>query len=155
MKRSGINRKTGLTRSTRLRYRSASMAGTYEHERIPLVERLLRERPWCELRVFCNGDQSVDVHEVLTRGRAGSITDPANCLTACRKCHDWVTAHPREANCLGCTVPSWAGNVVSDPMATAAELRATRRPCPWGDDRPCPSPSNRQRTACDAEREVR
>lgn len=48
----------------------------------------------------CAGDAQ-DAHEVLTRGRGGSITDLANIVPACRPCHDWVTTHPAEALALG------------------------------------------------------
>lgn len=156
MKRSSpLTRTTGLSRTTRLRRRSERMQQVYEEERIPLVQDLLRARPWCEMRVFCDGAPSVDVHEILTRGRRGSITDPRNCLTACRRCHDWVTTHPRQANCLGLTVPSWAENYTADPWALAAELRATRAPCPWGPGPTCDSTCERQRVACDAVMEGR
>lgn len=55
---------------------------------------------------LCTG-QWVDMHEVLTRARGGSITDPANILLLCRPCHDWVTTHPREAHAVGLVKNSW------------------------------------------------
>lgn len=42
-----------------------------------------------------------DVHEVLSRGRGGSITDPDNCIAVCRPCHDWIGQHPALAQELG------------------------------------------------------
>jgi 5-methylcytosine-specific restriction endonuclease McrA len=38
-----------------------------------------------------------DAHEVLSRARGGSITDPANIVPLCRSCHDFVTTHPAQA----------------------------------------------------------
>lgn len=42
-----------------------------------------------------------DMHEILTRGRGGDPTDPANILCLCRECHRWVTEHETEARALG------------------------------------------------------
>lgn len=42
-----------------------------------------------------------DVHEIVSRARGGSITDPANLLPLCRTHHRWVTEHPIEAEKLG------------------------------------------------------
>lgn len=50
---------------------------------------------------------AVDVHEIKTRARGGSIYDPANCLGVCRVCHDWITGHPARARELGLVVHSW------------------------------------------------
>lgn len=49
--------------------------------------------------VACGGP--LDVHEPLTRARGGDPTDPDACVLLCRRHHDWVHAHPREASCLG------------------------------------------------------
>jgi hypothetical protein len=35
-----------------------------------------------------------DLHEPLTRGRSGSITDPSNVVPLCRPCHDVITFAP-------------------------------------------------------------
>ena len=48
----------------------------------------------------CNG-WADDVHEPLTRGRGGSITDPENMILVCRSCHDWIHAHPLSASDFG------------------------------------------------------
>jgi hypothetical protein len=72
-------------------------------ERRKVLARLLEERgPGCEARVFnvCQG-RAVDGHEVLARSAGGSITDPANILLVCRRCHEWVTVRPKEATSLG------------------------------------------------------
>lgn len=58
-----------------------------------------------------------DLHEVLTRARGGSITDPANILCLCRECHRWVTEHEEEARALGLV-----------RARSAEEHRATFRP---------------------------
>ena len=42
-----------------------------------------------------------DCHEIVSRARGGSITDPANLLPLCREHHRWVTEHPIEAEKLG------------------------------------------------------
>jgi hypothetical protein len=53
--------------------------------------------------------QSVDVHEVIKRGRGGSTTDEGNVLACCRNCHDFTEAHPRVATALGLLAsnPKW------------------------------------------------
>jgi hypothetical protein len=51
---------------------------------------------------------NVQVHEMVTRGRGGSILDPDNCVALCPPAHSWVTAHPRGAEALGLMLPSWA-----------------------------------------------
>ena len=49
-----------------------------------------------------------DVHEPLTRGRGGSIVDPANMVPLCRPHHDEITfTEPRWAYDLGLLVHSW------------------------------------------------
>lgn len=84
------------------------MAETYARERVPLVRDLLTRYPlcWAVIEGVCTG-YAVDVHEIVTRARGGSITDPANCRTVCRACHDWITDHPTEAAALGLVRWSW------------------------------------------------
>jgi hypothetical protein len=48
----------------------------------------------------CDGT-AVDWHEVVTRGRGGSITDPGNGLASCRLGHDFLTEHPIHAEAWG------------------------------------------------------
>lgn len=154
-RRKGLSAGKPLSRGGRLRPRSKRMAETYAEERRPLVADLLSAQPRCQLRVLCEGDPSVDVHEILRRSRGGSITDPRNCLTACRPCHEWVTVHDREACCLGLSLPSWATQQTTDPWEVAEALRALRMldrvPCPWrkAGDR-CWSTDDGQRVRCDA-----
>jgi len=44
---------------------------------------------------------SHDVHELLARSAGGSIFDPSNLLCVCRRCHQWIGDHPKEALALG------------------------------------------------------
>ena len=74
-----------------------------------LVEALLTERPVCEARLpVCTG-RSVDVHERLSRARGGNILDPvqAHMVTVCRSCHEWIDAHPADAERMRLLLPSW------------------------------------------------
>ncbi|TDD54540.1 hypothetical protein E1286_04945 [Nonomuraea terrae] len=49
-----------------------------------------------------------DVHEPLSRGRGGSITDPGNAVPICRPHHDEVTfGEPEWAYEQGLKVHSW------------------------------------------------
>jgi hypothetical protein len=48
----------------------------------------------------CNG-QADDAHEILSRARGGSITDPANILPLSRECHSFVTQNPAIAERAG------------------------------------------------------
>lgn len=61
-----------------------------------------------------------DVHEILTRARGGSITDPNNCLALCRPCHSYVTTHPLWASNTGFVLHSW------DDETAAEEARQRR-----------------------------
>ena len=117
MKRTAIKRRTPLKRKTRirtqpptrqqavrnstLRPRSKRTAAIYRNERVPLVRRLLEERPWCEAQLeMCTG-RSRDAHELLARSALGSITDEENILMVCGECHRWITDHPGKAKELG------------------------------------------------------
>lgn len=53
----------------------------------------------------CRGP--MDTHEVVSRARGGSTTDPDNCLLLCRRIHDYVTTHPAHATAVGLLKPSW------------------------------------------------
>jgi hypothetical protein len=59
-------------------------------------------RPLAELGIEtgCSG-WADDAHEILSRARGGSITDPDNVIPLGRRCHDYVTTHPREAERAG------------------------------------------------------
>lgn len=71
---------------------------------------LERDRHQCRAQqlvpeVRCWGP--LDAHEVLTRARGGSITDPDNGIATCRSHHDWIHDHPVEAERLGLLAHSW------------------------------------------------
>ncbi len=66
--------------------------------RAALVRLVLAARPVCER---CHEARSCDVHEPHTRGRGGSFLDVENTIALCRRCHDWVHTHPKEAAELG------------------------------------------------------
>jgi hypothetical protein len=109
-----------------MRHRSKKKEAEYRLRR-PLVARLLEERQACEAcLVFAAHDgkamyvrgRSVDVHEVQSRGRGGSILDERNLMTVCRPCHTRITGHPLEASLLGLLLPSWA----TDDMFEEARL---------------------------------
>lgn len=102
LSRSGGSKPRPNVGHPRLRQRSKKTAKVYRDERIPLVVALLAEHPECQIQWDddCTG-HAVDVHELLSRGRGGSITDRANCVTGCRHCHDKVTQNPAEAETRG------------------------------------------------------
>ena len=85
-----------------MRPRSRKLAKVYREVRVPLVRRLLAERPACETRLslICTG-RSTACHEKLTRARGGSITDPANILCVCADCHDAIHRNIAEATRRG------------------------------------------------------
>lgn len=65
--------------------------------------------------VLCTGrpgctQRAEDLHEPRFRSRGGGITDPDGCRPLCRSCHDWVHAHPAEAETLGLAISSWDNN---------------------------------------------
>ncbi len=120
MKRSPLNRKTPLQRGGPLKRKTplnpvSKKRQAIQGERRRMVKEELTNRPDCEAghMIFawrvqqgergdhgCSGLSS-DIHEPLTRGRGGSITDPANTVALCRGCHDWIHAHPLAATGLG------------------------------------------------------
>lgn len=86
-----------------MRYRSRKREAVYRTQRRPLVAEQLALFPTCRR---CHARPSVDVHEVVSRGRGGSITDRANVVALCRQCHDHLTRSPREAEREGYLLPS-------------------------------------------------
>lgn len=86
-------------------------------ERRALVARLLEERPACEACLplaAMDGKTgfvrpSVDIHEIKTRARGGSILDEQNLLAVCRfPCHSRITDKSRDGEWCGLVLPSWA-----------------------------------------------
>lgn len=101
-----------------LRPRSAAMSALYVKRRA-LVAGLLAERPSCEAAIpgLCTG-RTVDLHELLSRARGGSILEPDGLLALCRACHDHITEHPLWAEGHGLA------------MATGQRVRP-RPSCRW------------------------
>lgn len=100
MRRTPLVRKTPLARgAVRLARRAikprSSKRDAEMVERRALVVDVLTARPVCER---CKAARSTDVHEVVTRGRGGSILDRENVRAICRACHDWTHSHPTEAS---------------------------------------------------------
>jgi 5-methylcytosine-specific restriction endonuclease McrA len=87
-----------------MRNRSKKRQQLYTRERIPLVMRLLEDNPICQR---CWQQRSVDVHEIKSRARGGSITDESNLACLCRPCHDLITRHPAKAQEMGWSKHSW------------------------------------------------
>lgn len=87
-----------------LRRRSSKRQRLYDRERIPLVRALLEQHPVCQR---CWAQRSVDVHELKSRARGGSITDESNLVCLCRACHDLVTRSPMQARNKGWSRNSW------------------------------------------------
>lgn len=100
-------------------------------ERAQFVARLLAQRSRCELppvvaewadthrgsseiaalRLVLSGctRRSVDVHEILSRGRGGKIVPSQGLgdhevMCLCRSCHDWITTNPRISAALGVAI---------------------------------------------------
>ena len=66
------------------------------------------------------GARADDAHEILSRARGGSITDPANLVALCRLCHDFITCNPLLAERVGLALRA------SDPgIANVFSRRAT------------------------------
>lgn len=81
----------------RIRPVSKKRAAENRRRRALIAKMSAEGRPSC---VNC-GAPAEDLHEVLSRARGGSITDPANCVPICRPCHAYATEHPIEAEKLG------------------------------------------------------
>ncbi len=113
---------------SRLRPVSAKRAAIAD-ERRAFVARILSERPQCEARNYLRPivatltgvDQdrvlgalrgctwrSVEVHELLSRARGGSIVEDANVASLCHRCHHWVTTEPRLATMAGLQRSRWS-----------------------------------------------
>lgn len=106
MKRSTpLARKTRLLRKTRLRLRSVKRELVMVQRRA-LIRDILTEHPRCQI---CALHPSVHVHEVLSRGRGGSILDRNNCLAVCSLCHRELHANPAWAASVGLLRHSWDG----------------------------------------------
>ncbi len=98
-----------------MRHRSNKKQAEYKI-RIPLVKRLLEERPLCEAcPVFAKHDElvtyvrnrSVDIHEIIRRSQGGSILDEENLMAVCRPCHTRIGNYPQLSFDLGLAKRGW------------------------------------------------
>ena len=98
-----------------MRYRSKKKQTEYKF-RVPLVKRLLEEKPYCEAcPVFAKHDglvtyvrkKSVDIHELVRRSQGGSILDEQNLMAVCRPCHSRIGREPALAFELGLAKHGW------------------------------------------------
>jgi hypothetical protein len=76
------------------------MARLYREERVPLVVRLLEERPWCEFPDGCSA-RSEGLHELLKRSGGGSIVDEANIATSCHFHNEFAENEPAYCESIG------------------------------------------------------
>lgn len=99
--------RSGGSKPRGIRGRSKKTAKVYRDERIPLTQKMLAEHPECGIRWDdrCRGMADA-LHEILSRGRGGSITDEANCIPACNPCNEAVSSNPAEAEKRGFLLPS-------------------------------------------------
>lgn len=87
-----------------MRFRSKKRERQYRQRRT-LVEQILDERPVCER---CSAARSTDVHEVIRRSQwSAGILVSENLRALCRRCHIWVTEHPKQAVDEGWSAWSW------------------------------------------------
>lgn len=108
------------------------MAETYKTRSRMVAEEILPPGTLCVFGPFlearghvrCNRT-AVDPHEIKTRGRGGSITDPDNCVPTCRTCHNWVDDHPELAAEYGMVAHNWTPD--SEVARLVAEWKAGRR----------------------------
>jgi hypothetical protein len=88
--------------------RSEKMEDYYEEVRRPAVE-AIQGTP-CEARISdevpvvwkCDGI-AVDIHEIVSRRQAGNLplAVELGTMNVCRRCHNWITEHPKEAHEMG------------------------------------------------------
>jgi ribosomal protein L40E len=87
-----------------MRHRSLKTQRVYG-ERRKIVANQLALYQVCER---CGSHPSTDVHEMVGRGRGGSILDLSNLRCLCRICHDYITQNPTQAESEGFAKPSWS-----------------------------------------------
>lgn len=81
-----------------------------QRERRKLAQRF-HDAPACVGRLVGCAGLAVDLHEVLSRARGGSITDLDNVVPLCRPCHDYVTTHPDAAESVGLSATGFGRRV--------------------------------------------
>jgi hypothetical protein len=100
-----------IARKKRITPRSKKRAKVYRDIRVPFVVRVLRERPRCEagpmiamvVRDWLCFRIATNVHEILPRGRGGSIADLADdeVVACCDRCGSALHTLPVESYALG------------------------------------------------------
>lgn len=95
---------TEAKRPKPIRHRSKKREKLYRTSRRKLVDEMLAANPRC---ARCKRNPSQDIHEIKSRARGGSITDPSNCVALCRKCHTYITINPKIAHEEGWSKHSW------------------------------------------------
>jgi len=66
----------------------------------PIRDAYRLAHPLCEMD-GCTSRFNLDLHEIVSRARGGSLTDPENLAVLCRPHHDWVTTNPKAATAAG------------------------------------------------------
>jgi 5-methylcytosine-specific restriction endonuclease McrA len=74
--------------------RSKKRAKLYRDQRVPLVKRLLEERPICQR---CQEQRSTEIHERTLRSAGADILDESDCVALCRQCHSGIHAKPAQS----------------------------------------------------------
>lgn len=92
MKRSRIKPVSDKRRRENAKRRKNLHAAFGSHPRCALCQPL-RDHG---ITTGCSG-WADDGDELLRRSAGGSITDPANVRPVGRRCHRWITEHPKEA----------------------------------------------------------
>ena len=95
-------RRVSVKRQAANRERAKMLA---EKPRECSVEKMKRQRSDMQKWPECGGQ--LDGHELLSRARGGSITDPENVVMICRNDHRYLTDHPAEAERLGLAKRRW------------------------------------------------
>lgn len=96
---------TGLSRRTRIRTVSKKRAAL-NRQRRKMADARWPERPMCAVPGCTR--LADDLHEILSRARGGSITDPENTAPLCRPHHNEITdTEPEWAYEMGLLKHSW------------------------------------------------
>lgn len=102
-----MKRGAPLKRRTGLRWQSKKRQAE-NRQRRQIAHQTFGDHPVCAVP-RC-GQWAWDAHEPLTRGRGGSIVDPANMAPLCRPHHTEITdTEPAWAYDLGLLKHSWGG----------------------------------------------
>lgn len=98
-----------MKRGGRVNQTSARRRSENEIRRQVVADIRLNRGPYCQWPYGCTRI-GCDPHEIRTRARGGSITDPDNIVLLCRQHHDHIThtaEGQREGHELGLLKHSW------------------------------------------------